>query len=81
MMRDTGRMRTPRRTSIRTPGGRKYSKYIHGMLGAISARDHTILPRHGDKIRYFSYSHVFSFIFSFWGVGEEEEEEFGLGQD
>lgn len=36
------------------------------MFRAISARDHKILPPHGDKIRYFSYFYVFSFSFPFW---------------
>lgn len=45
---------------------REYSKYIHGLFWAISARDH-ILPPQSDKISYISYFHVFSFIFPFWG--------------
>lgn len=56
------------RTSIQTPATER-SKYIHGMYSAISARDHTILPPHGDKIRYFSYFNVFSFISSRFGEG------------
>lgn len=44
-------------------------KYIHGMYWAISARDHTILPPRGDKIRYFSYFHVVSIHFLILGKG------------
>lgn len=44
-------------------------KYIHGVYRAISARDHTILPRRSDKIRYFSYFHVFSIHFLILGKG------------
>lgn len=44
-------------------------KYIHGVYRAISARDHTILPSRSDKIRYFSYFHVFSIHFLILGKG------------
>lgn len=71
LMRDTGQMPPTHTHALlyinSNAGEGEYSKYIHGMFRAISARDHTILPPRGDKIRYFSYFHVFSFIFSFWG--------------
>lgn len=65
--RDRHRARTHAAVHQFTHRQREYSKYIHGMFWAISARDHIILPPHSDKISYISYFRVFSFIFPFWG--------------